>query len=131
MNREAGKDKSWSDGRDVVVTGVGFCLPGRTEPVFTADDMWDVVSNGRSCLKRDEVYYGSVELTREMFDERLPDVPPFFSQHYTSAHRFGLVSMAEATTDAGLTFCGGALGEAAILVGRGEWTRMSKAIFRC
>ncbi|MFJ6789801.1 beta-ketoacyl-[acyl-carrier-protein] synthase family protein [Streptomyces angustmyceticus] len=119
MNRESGKDESRGGDRDVVVTGVGFCLPGGTEPVFTADDMWDVVSNGRSCLKRDEVYYGSVELTQEMFDERLPDVPPFFSQHYTSAHRFGLVSMAEATADAGLTFCGGALGEAAILVGRG------------
>ncbi|QZY16063.1 ketoacyl synthase [Streptomyces decoyicus] len=119
MNREAGKDENGSDGRNVVVTGVGFCLPGRTEPVFTADDMWDVVSSGQSCLKRDEVYYGSVELTQEMFDERLPDVPPFFSRHYTAAHRFGLVSMAEATTDAGLTFCGGALREAAILVGRG------------
>lgn len=119
MNQRSGNSGERNKSRDVVVTGVGFCLPGAAEPVFTADDMWAVISNGRSCLKRDEVYYGSVELTQEMFDERLPDVPPFFSRHYTSAHRFGLVSMAEATTDAGLTTYGGALSEAAILVGRG------------
>ncbi|WP_433856357.1 beta-ketoacyl synthase N-terminal-like domain-containing protein [Streptomyces kronopolitis] len=119
MKRASGNPESGSDGRNVVVTGVGFCLPGRTTPVFTADDMWTVISNGQTCLKRDEVYYGSVDLTQEMFDERLPEVPPFFSRHYTPAHRFGLVSMAEATADAGLTFRGGALSEAAILVGRG------------
>ncbi|MGX1974674.1 beta-ketoacyl synthase N-terminal-like domain-containing protein [Streptomyces kronopolitis] len=119
MKRASGVAESRSDGRDVVVTGVGFCLPGPTEPVFTADDMWDVISNGRNCLKRDEVYYGSVELTQELFDERLPDIPQFFSQHYTAAHRFGLVSLAEATADAGLTLHGGALSQAAILVGRG------------
>ncbi|MEV6566270.1 beta-ketoacyl synthase N-terminal-like domain-containing protein [Streptomyces kronopolitis] len=119
MKRASGNPESGSDGRNAVVTGVGFCLPGRAGPVFTADDMWTVISNGQTCLKRDEVYYGSVDLTQEMFDERLPDVPPFFSRHYTPAHRFGLVSLAEATADAGLTFRGGALSEAAILVGRG------------
>lgn len=119
MNRESAEREERRPGRDAVVTGIGFCLPGLQTPVLTAEDMWAVASNGQSCLKRDEVYYGSVELTQEMFDERLPDVSPFFSRHYTSAHRFGLVSMAEACTDAGLSFCGGELSEAAILVGRG------------
>ncbi len=104
---------------DVMVTGMGFCLPGRLEPVFTAEDVWAVASRGSTCLVHDEVYYGSVGLTSEMFDTRLPDIPPFFSDHYTSAHRFGLVSLAEACVDAGLDVRAGDLAEAAILVGRG------------
>jgi 3-oxoacyl-[acyl-carrier-protein] synthase II len=104
---------------DAVVTGVGLCLPGLLQPVFTADDLWEVASNGSSCLVRDEVYYGSVNLSPDMFAERLPDVPPFFSRHYTDAHRYGLVSFAEACSDAGLDTRAGDLGEAAILVGRG------------
>ncbi|WP_326597078.1 beta-ketoacyl synthase N-terminal-like domain-containing protein [Streptomyces sp. NBC_01803] len=105
--------------RDVVVTGMGFCLPGRLRPTFTADDLWAVSSTGSTCLLRDQIYYGSVDLSPAMFDERLPDVPEFFSRHYTNAHRFGLVSLAEACDDAGLALRDGALREAAILVGRG------------
>jgi 3-oxoacyl-[acyl-carrier-protein] synthase II len=68
---------------------------------------------------QDEIYFGSVHLTAAMFDERIPDIPEFFSRHYTSAHRYGLVSMAEACVDAGLEFRAGDLRKAAILVGRG------------
>ncbi|MCK7621744.1 ketoacyl synthase [Streptomyces sp. RS10V-4] len=106
-------------GRRAVVTGVGFCLPGLSGPVFTADQAWDVAANGRSCLQYDEVYYGTVDLTQEMFDEHFPDLPPFFSRHYTSAHRYGMLSLAHACEDAGLDFRGGELGDAAVLVGRG------------
>ncbi|WP_405987739.1 beta-ketoacyl synthase N-terminal-like domain-containing protein [Streptomyces sp. NBC_00872] len=105
--------------RDVVVTGIGFCLPGDRGPVFTADDLWNVAARGASCLMKDDVYYGSVDLSDAMFDERLPDVPPFFSRHYTAAHRFGLVSLAEACADAELSPRSGDLADAAILVGRG------------
>ncbi|MEU5209575.1 beta-ketoacyl synthase N-terminal-like domain-containing protein [Streptomyces sp. NPDC020742] len=119
MNREADNPEEFESGRDAVVTGVGFCLPGQEKPVFTAEEAWDVAANGRSCLRYDEVYYGSVGLTQEMFDERFPDLPPFFSRHYTTAHRYGLVSLSEACADAGLNYRDGALGEAAILVGRG------------
>lgn len=105
--------------RDVVVTGLGFCLPGDQSPVFTADDLWDVASRGASCLMKDDVYYGSVGLSEAMFDERLPGLPPFFARHYTSAHRFGLVSLAQACADAGLDPRSGDLTDAAVLVGRG------------
>jgi 3-oxoacyl-[acyl-carrier-protein] synthase II len=98
---------------------MGFCLPGLREPVFTAEDLWGVASRGDSCLVHDEVYYGSVKLSEEMFAQRLPDIPPFFSRHYTTAHRYGLVSLAEACADAGLSTRAGDLGEAAVLVGRG------------
>ncbi|MFE3144709.1 beta-ketoacyl synthase N-terminal-like domain-containing protein [Streptomyces scopuliridis] len=105
--------------RDAVVTGIGFCLPGDGRPVFTADDLWNIASRGTSCLMQDDAYYGSVDLSDAMFDERLPDIPPFFSRHYTAAHRFGLVSMAEACSDAELDLRSGDLVDAAILAGRG------------
>lgn len=105
--------------QDVVVTGMGFCLPGHPTPTFTADDLWQVASRGGTFLRAAPMYYGSVDLTSGMFAERLPDVPEFFSRHYTAAHRFGLVSLAEACADAGLELRSAALAEAAILVGRG------------
>ena len=107
--------------RDAVVTGMGFCLPGHLAlaPTFTADDLWQLASGGRTCLRAEPMYYGSVNLTPEMFEERLPGVPEFFSRHYTAAHRFGLVSLAEACADAGLELGSSVLSEAAILVGRG------------
>ncbi|MDX3853654.1 beta-ketoacyl synthase N-terminal-like domain-containing protein [Streptomyces sp. AK02-01A] len=103
-----------------MVTGIGFCLPGQGgRPVLTADDLWNVASRGASCLMKDDVYFGSVDLSDAMFDERLPGIPPFFSRHYTAAHRFGLVSLVEACADAELDPRSGDLSDAAILVGRG------------
>src|SRR6478735_12726503 len=104
--------------RDAMVTGIGLCLPGPGAPVLTADDLWNVASTGTSCLIQNGVYYGSVDLPDETFDERVPGIPEFFSRHYTNAHRFGLVSLTQACTDAGLETQHG-LEEAAILVGRG------------
>ncbi|MET8679695.1 beta-ketoacyl synthase N-terminal-like domain-containing protein [Streptomyces sp. NPDC004647] len=115
----AGAAGSGRNARDVVVTGMGFCLPGESAPVFTAVDAWNVASRGRTCLAHDGVYYGSVGLSPAMFDERLPDVPGFFSRHFTDAHRFGLVSLVEACADAQLDFRAGDLSHAAILAGRG------------
>ncbi|MGP3967556.1 beta-ketoacyl synthase N-terminal-like domain-containing protein [Streptomyces sp. 6N223] len=105
--------------RDAVVTGMGFCLPGHLRPTFSADDLWQVASRGDTCLTAKPMYYGFVNLTPEMFAERFPDIPEIFSRHYTAAHRFGLVSLAEACLDAGLEPRSAALAEAAILVGRG------------
>jgi 3-oxoacyl-[acyl-carrier-protein] synthase II len=105
--------------RDAVVTGIGCCLPGIGRPVFNSTDLWEIASRGVTALTRRNSYYGSVGLSDAMFDERLPDVPRFFSRHYTAAHRFGLVSLAEACSDADLEMRSGELGEAAVLVGRG------------
>ena len=105
-------------GRDAVVTGIGLCLPGTGSPVFTADDLWQVASTGTSCLINNGVYYGGVNLPKQTFEERIPDIPEFFSRHYTDAHRFGLMSLAQAGADAGLDVQRD-LQEAAVLVGRG------------
>jgi 3-oxoacyl-[acyl-carrier-protein] synthase II len=103
-----------------MVTGMGFCLPGDGEPVRTALDLWDVASRGESCLTKNDIYHGSVSLSADDFAKRLPDVPGVFSQYFTAAHRFGLLSLAEAAEDAALDYGAGDLTEAAILVGRGS-----------
>ncbi|MFG5723308.1 ketoacyl synthase [Streptomyces murinus] len=86
--------------------------------MFTADDLWQVASTGTSCLINNGVYYGGVNLPKQTFDEYIPDIPEFFSRHYTDAHRFGLMSLAQAGADAGLDVQRD-LQEAAVLVGRG------------
>jgi 3-oxoacyl-[acyl-carrier-protein] synthase II len=106
--------------RDVVVTGMGFCLPGNGHPVRTARDIWDVASRGESCLTKNGIYHGSVSLSDDDFARRLPDVPGVFSQYFTVAHRFGLLSLAEAAEDAALDYGAGDLTEAGILAGRGS-----------
>ncbi|MFJ6631350.1 beta-ketoacyl synthase N-terminal-like domain-containing protein [Streptomyces sp. NPDC091376] len=108
-----------SGARDAVVTGMGFCLPGEGQPAFSAEDVWDVVSHGRTCLMRDGVYHGPVYLSDAMFEARMPEFPGVFARHLTSAHRFGLVSLAEACLDAELDLAAGDLTSAAILAGRG------------
>lgn len=106
--------------RDVVVTGMGFCLPGNGEPVRDSHSLWEVASRGESCVVKDDIYHGSVSCSVKDLTGRLPDIPGVFSQHFTAAHRFGLMSFAEAAEDAALDYAAGDLTEAAILVGRGS-----------
>ena len=105
----------------MLVTGMGFCLPGDDGPLTTAEGLWRVASTGRCCMTRGEegIYYGSVGLTPEMFEQRLPEIPGVFGQHFTDAHRFGLVSLVAAADDAGLDFRAGELSDSAILAARG------------
>ncbi|MGO4757872.1 ketoacyl synthase, partial [Streptomyces sp. 2MCAF27] len=66
-----------------MVTGLGFCLPGDDGPAFTAGQVWNIASRGSCCLGRNGTYYGSVDLSDGMFAERVPDIPEFFSRHFT------------------------------------------------
>ncbi|WP_116437544.1 MULTISPECIES: beta-ketoacyl synthase [unclassified Frankia] len=118
---EAGVRRPERGARDVLVTGMGFCLPGGTAaaPLFTAEEIWDVAANGRSCIVSGGIYHGRVDLTEAMFDERFPELPSLYTSGLTRAHRFGLVSFAEACADGKLDFRAGDLTEAAVLVGRG------------
>jgi 3-oxoacyl-[acyl-carrier-protein] synthase II len=106
--------------RDVVVTGMGFCLPGIGQPVRTADDLWSIASAGRTSLAADEIYHASVGITEEQFNAYVPGIPETFAKHFTKAHQFGLVSFVQAAADAGLDILSGDLTEAAILAGRGS-----------
>jgi 3-oxoacyl-[acyl-carrier-protein] synthase II len=106
--------------RDVVVTGMGFCLPGLGQPVRTTEDLWSIASTGRSSLAAGEIYHSSVGITKEQFDAYVPGIPDTFAKHFTKAHWFGLISFVQAATDAGLDILSGDLTEAAILAGRGS-----------
>ncbi|MEV1050824.1 beta-ketoacyl synthase N-terminal-like domain-containing protein [Streptomyces sp. NPDC049887] len=119
MSGRATAAREFPEGRETVVTGMGFCLPGDEHPVFTAHEVWDVAAHGRTCLLHDGVHHGPVRLSEAAFQERFPELPGVFSRHFTSAHRFGLVSLAEAALDAGLDLDAGDLAGAAILAGRG------------
>ncbi|MDI1461273.1 beta-ketoacyl synthase N-terminal-like domain-containing protein [Catellatospora sp. KI3] len=110
---------SHSPSRHAVVTGMGFCLPGLDRPVLTGDDLWQVAATGRTCLRQQGVYYGSVGLPPTMFTDLVPWVPDHFARHFTDAHRYGLIAMAQACADAGLDPAAGDLVEAAVLAGRG------------
>ncbi|MDG4826235.1 beta-ketoacyl synthase N-terminal-like domain-containing protein [Asanoa sp. WMMD1127] len=113
--------RSATDARDVVVTGMGFCLPGIGRATITTDDVWEIVSTGKTAItsRDDGVFYGSVDLPAEKFAEYFPEIPGIFAAHFTDTHRFGLMSFLEACTDAKLDVRAGALTNAGILVGRG------------
>jgi 3-oxoacyl-[acyl-carrier-protein] synthase II len=99
---------------------MGFCLPGETTPVWTAQDLWDMASRGRSSLRNDGIYHSSVGLSGADFTERIPGIPGAFSAHFTLAHWYGLTALMEASLDAKLDVAAGDLTEAAILAGRGS-----------
>jgi 3-oxoacyl-[acyl-carrier-protein] synthase II len=103
-----------------MISGMGFCLPGVEHPVCTADDLWGIASQGRSCLTSDGIYHSSVRITEEEFKKRVPGIPETFSKHFTKAHWFGLLSLMEASADAGLDVLAGDLADAAVLAGRGS-----------
>jgi 3-oxoacyl-[acyl-carrier-protein] synthase II len=109
-------------GRDVMVTGMGFCLPGPDGRVQAAADLWAVASRGRSGLTgrtADGRPHGTVSLPAAEFAGLFPDIPGIFAERFTAAHRFGLLALDAAGADAGLDHRAGELGAAAILTGRG------------
>lgn len=108
--------------RDVMVTGMGFCLPGVNRRVQTSADLWDIASRGQSSISRTEIdtYQAAVDVPEDEFHELFPDIPGVFSRHFNKVHRLGLASMAAACADAGLDYRAGELVPAAVLVGRGS-----------
>ncbi|WP_405656421.1 beta-ketoacyl-[acyl-carrier-protein] synthase family protein [Streptomyces sp. RK9] len=105
--------------RDALVTGMGFCLPGRGAPTATPEQFWTAVAHGDSFLAQDDgTYFGSVPLDPESVAARLPEIPPRFLAKYSDIHLYGLLALLEACEDATLDWRTGALREAAVLAGR-------------
>ncbi|MDT0392068.1 beta-ketoacyl synthase N-terminal-like domain-containing protein [Streptomyces dubilierae] len=105
--------------RDALVTGMGFCLPGRTGPTATPDAFWAAVAHGDSFLRQDDgTYFGSVPLDPGTVTERLPEIPARFVEKYSDIHLYGLLALVEACADADLDWRAGALREAAVLAAR-------------
>ncbi|WP_207782186.1 beta-ketoacyl synthase N-terminal-like domain-containing protein [Phytoactinopolyspora limicola] len=105
--------------RDVLVTGMGFCLPGpRQTVVRTSDDLWATVARGLSNLDNDGFFYGRVFLDDEEFTKAVPEIPQRYLKNYANVHRFGLLSLVEACDDSGLDWRGTDCADAGVLTGR-------------
>lgn len=105
--------------RDALVTGMGFCLPGRGAPTATPGQFWAAVEHGESFLEQDDgTYFGSVPLDFDTVADRLPEIPPRFLEKYSDIHLYGLLALLEACADADLDWRAGALREAAVLAAR-------------
>ncbi|MDA3648115.1 hypothetical protein LZ318_22030 [Saccharopolyspora indica] len=108
-----------STGRDVLVTGMGFCLPGPGGAVCrTPGELWETVSTGRSHLDNDGFFRGRVNLSDEEFGAAVPGIPQRYLRNYADVHRYGLLSLVEACQDAGFDWRGGELQDAAVLTAR-------------
>ncbi|MFD7508708.1 beta-ketoacyl synthase N-terminal-like domain-containing protein [Streptomyces sp. NPDC059853] len=108
-----------SAARDAVVTGIGCCLPGGPAgPVVTAGDLWRTASAGISHLDNDGFHHGVVHGAREVFGERLPEIPERHLRSFAEVHLYGMVALDEACRDAGLDARAGDLAPAAVLTAR-------------
>lgn len=105
--------------RDTLVTGMGFCLPGRNGRTATPDQFWEAISQGDSFLEQDDgTYFGRVRMDADEAAERLPELPKNFLAKYSEQHLYGLFALLEATEDAGLDWRAGEMADAAVLAGR-------------
>lgn len=105
--------------REVLVTGMGFCLPGPDgRQTLGRDDFWSTISTGTVHLGHEGVWFGSVTPPEEFVAESFPEVPDRHLANYAAVHHYGLAATAKALADAGLGRENGELAEAAVITAR-------------
>lgn len=103
---------------DVLITGMGFCLPsGGPRPVTDVPEFWDVVSHGRICMPSD-LSFGVVDGVLDLVGERVPEIPESHLTRYSDVHLYGILSMVSALEDAGLDWRSGQAANSAVITGR-------------
>lgn len=112
------EDLRKTPGRDTLVTGMGFALPGPGGLCATPAEFWETISTGACHVEKDGVFFGQVRTDIADVRERYPELPAKILNLYSPVQLYGLISMAEACTDAGLDWRAGHLSEAAILAAR-------------
>lgn len=105
-------------GRDTLITGMGFALPGPGGLCATSAEFLDIVSTGACHVENDGVFFGQVRTDIADVKERYPELPVKALKLYSPVQLLGLISMAEACGDAGIDWRSGALSQAAILAAR-------------
>ena len=89
--------------KKVVVTGMGFALPGENKGLCTTkDEFWDIVSNAKICIDNDGIFYGFMKQTDDQLRERITKVNERYKKNYSQVHLLGLISLEKACEDAGL-----------------------------
>lgn len=103
----------------VVVTGMGFALPGENDKLCTTkDEFWNIISTGKRCIEKDGIVYGFIRETDEQLKQRIDIIPKKYMKNYAQIHLIGLISLMEACKDAGLELNEGKFKNAAVLTAR-------------
>ena len=119
MSTHETKETQQSPRDRVVVTGMGFCLPGPGTATCTSKDAWQQMSTGAVNLDHHGRFFGVVPGdVRDLVSERCPDLKARYLDKYNHAQHYGLVSMLEALAQAELTPTSPELSGAAVLTGR-------------
>ncbi|MEC4019139.1 beta-ketoacyl synthase N-terminal-like domain-containing protein [Streptomyces sp. H27-D2] len=97
---------------------MGFALPGPGGLCATPGEFWHAISTGTSYVENDGVFFGTVRTEVSDVKARFPELPKRALNYYSPVQFYGLISLSEACTDAGLDFRAGDLREAAVLAAR-------------
>jgi 3-oxoacyl-[acyl-carrier-protein] synthase II len=111
-------DQQKDPGRDTLITGMGFALPGPGGLCATSAEFWEIISTGSCHVERDGLFFGQVRTDMQDVKDRIPELPRKALAMYSPVQWHGLVSLAEACADADLDWRSGALSEAAVLAAR-------------
>lgn len=112
------------NGKRVVVTGMGFALPGIQEVngtrnlCVTKEDFWDIISSGKICIENDGIYYGFIKKSEEDLKKLVKYVPRRYLDNYNLTHLLSVISCQEACNDAGLSIERGDFKDAAVITAR-------------
>lgn len=87
----------------VVVTGMGFALPGVNKGLCTTkEEFWDIISNAKICIDNDGLFYGFIKESDDQLRQRITKVSEKYKKNYVQVHLLGLISLEKACEDAGL-----------------------------
>jgi 3-oxoacyl-[acyl-carrier-protein] synthase II len=103
----------------VVVTGMGFALPGEDGRICASkDDFWKIISNGTICSYYKDRYYGWIAKTEDELRAEIKNIPPNYLKNYNRTHLLALISLQEACEDAKLEMGKENFDNAAVLTAR-------------
>lgn len=69
------EDLRKTPGRDTLVTGMGFALPGPGGLCATPAEFWETISTGACHVEKDGVFFGQVRTDIADVRERYPELP--------------------------------------------------------
>ncbi|NJQ04837.1 beta-ketoacyl synthase N-terminal-like domain-containing protein [Streptomyces lonarensis] len=106
--------------REVLLTGMGFCLPGpKDAPTRTREEFWGTIASGALHLRAEDSYFGIIDPPQQQVRDAFPEVPDAHHASFGPVHYYALSATATALADAGLDHAAGDLAEAAVISARG------------
>lgn len=118
------KGRKESPTTKVVVTGMGFALPGEKrsdgtrELCKTKEQFWEIISKGKSCIENNGHYYGYISQNDDELQSEIKGIPDNYLKNYNKTHLMGLISCQEACRDAGLEVASEDFANASVITAR-------------